>query len=278
MKIIYKNDFGTIAMFGEDNNGFSICDIDGLNLHGKERSLVHFHNKDGYDEADSFWGQRVITISGDIKSDNTKLLKDAIRIFSRPGTLTVDTVSGLYSINVNDTTFKTQRKNNMYKTYCVQFSCDFPHFSDNSDILSGAYSRKNLITSETFLPAVFSSRTAGGIIENTGDIPIEPTITIKCLADSPEDGFISIENKTTGKKIIIDYKVALNEIITIDIPKRIITSSVKGDITSHLNPESYLCDISLICGENYIDVTPSAGNRNCEVYIVYRNLYTGVIV
>ena len=278
MKIIYKNDFGTVAMFGEDNNGFSICDIDGLTLLGKERNLIHFHNKDGYDESGAFWGQRIITISGDIKSDNKDLLKKAIRVFSMPGTLTVDTDFCLYTIKVNDTTFKTQQKNSMYKTYCVQFSCDFPHFSDSSDILSGVYSRKKLITSETFLPAVFSSRTSGGIIKNTGDIPIEPKITIKSLADAPEDGVITIENKTTDKKIIINYKISFNEIITIDIPKRLITSSVKGDITSYLDHESYLCDINLICGENFIDVTPSAGNRNCEVYIVYRNLYTGVIV
>ena len=104
----------------------------------------------------------------------------------------------------------------------------------------------------------------------------------KLIADAmrkvTKDGVITIENKTTGKKIIINYKVSVDEIITIDIPKRLITSSVNGDITSYLSNESYLCDINLICGENFIDVTPSAGNRNCEVYIVYRNLYTGVIV
>lgn len=278
MKIVYKNNFGTVVMLGEGNNGFSICETDGLNILGKERNLIHFHNKDGYEESDSFWGQRIISISGDIKSTDYAILKNAVKVFSLPGILTLFTDYGSYEITVNDTVFKTTQKNSMYKTYCAQFTCDFPHFSDCTDIFSGVYSRTDNITPETFLPAVFSSRTCGGIVKNSGNVAIEPQIIIKSLAEAPEDGFITIENKTTGKKIIINYKLSADEIITADIPNRTVTSNINGDITSYLSPESYLCDITLICGENNIDVLASDGNRNCEIYVVYRNLYTGVMI
>lgn len=278
MKMIYENNFGTVAMFGEGNDGFCICETDGTELFGKERSLIHFNNKDGYNESSSFFGQRVITVSGDIKTKNFDIIKNAVRVFSLPGNLTIKTENENREIYVNDTVFRTVQKNSMYKTFCVQMTCDNPHFTDCSDTFKGVYSRKNLITSDTYLPAVFSSRSAGGIAENNGDVICEPKITVKCLADAPEDGIITIINKTTDSKIIINYKVSQDEIITVDIPQRIILSSINGDITSHLDSESYLCDMNLICGENEIDVLASDGNRNCEIYIVYRNLYTGVVI
>lgn len=278
MKMIYENDFGKIVLSGEGNEGFCICDTEGFELSGKERSMVHFYNNDGYKENYSFFPQRIITVSGDIKSESLNELKKALRVFSRPGTLTIETVSESREIYVNDTVFKTTRKNAMFKSFCLQMTCDNPHFTDCSEIFSGVYSRKNLITSETTLPAVFTSRSVGGVVENSGDVLCEPKITVECLADAPEDGYITIKNKTTLKQIIINYKVSKGEIITIDIPNRVITSSVSGDITSYLSPESYLCDIFLAEGTNEIDVLASEGNRNCEVYIVYKNLYTGVVI
>ena len=83
MKLTYNNKFGTVAMSGDGNCCFSILDIDGIHLSGKDRTLIHFHNKDGYDETLSFYGQRVITISGDIKSENHNELKNAINKYIR---------------------------------------------------------------------------------------------------------------------------------------------------------------------------------------------------
>lgn len=278
MKMTYKNDFGTVDMFGEGGEGFCICDIDGLELLGKERSLVRFYNTDGYQESSSFFGQRVITVSGDIKTNDYENIENAIRILSKPGTLRIDTKRCSREITVNDVTFKTERRNGMYKTFCVQMTCDNPHFTDCNDITKGVYYRNNLITDETVLPAMFTERSFGGIIENTGDVECEPKIIVECLENSSEDGSLIIENKTAGTKIVINYKVKKDEVITVDIPNRVITSNVEGDITNCLDPESYLCDIYLLCGGNEFDVTATAGNRNCDVYLVYRNKYTGMVV
>ena len=277
MKITYNNNFGTVAMSGDGSCHFSICDIDGIHLPGKDRTLIHFHNKDGYDESHSFYGQRVITISGDIKSDNYNELKNAINVFSSPGTLTISTDYFSYQIWVNDITFKTQKKNNVYTAYCVQMTCDLPHFYDCSDIYSGIYSRTGLLTKDTYLPSVFTRRTIGGVIENNGNVVCEPKIIINCLSTTPEEP-ITILNKTTNKQITINYSATAGETITIDIPKRIITSSINGDITSHLAPENYLCDMYLTYGKNAMDVVTASDNKNMELFIIYRNLYTGVII
>lgn len=278
MNMIYENDFGKVKMSGDGNDGFSVIDIDGTELLGKERTLVHFNNKDGYDENTAFFGQRVITVSGDITAENSSLIKNAIRVFSKSGTLKIETREKVYEIFVNDCTFKTIWKNSRFKAFCVQMTCDFPHFTDSKDTTSGIYKRKNLITSTTHLPAIFTERVTGGTVNNRGDVLTEPTITIKCLISLAEEGSITLENTTTGKKIIIDHKVSEGEIITIDIPNRMILSNIAGDITNLLSPESYLCDMFLECGENYIDVYLPDGNRNCEAYLTHRNLYAGVLI
>ena len=277
MKITYNNKFGTVTMSGDGSSHFSICDIDGIHLPGKDRTLIHFHNKDGYDESHSFYGQRVITISGDIKSNNYNELKNALNVFSSSGTLTISTDYSSYQIWVNDITFKTQKKNNVYTAYCAQMTCDIPHFYDCSDTLSGIYSRTALLTKDTYLPAIFTKRTIGGIVENNGNVICEPKIIINCLSTSPKEP-ITILNKSTNKQIIINYSFTAGETIVIDIPKRIITSSINGDITSCLDSESYLCDIFLTHGENSMDVVTASDNKNMELSVIYRNLYTGVIM
>ncbi len=278
MKMIYKNKFGEIVISGEGTDGFSVLETDGLEVLGKDRSLVRFYNSQGYAESGCCFGQRVITISGDIKAQNYQELERAMRVFSLPGTLKIETDRCKREIYVNDAVFKTARENGMYKSFCLQMSCDMPHFTECEDIYSGVYRRENLITANTTFPAMFSKRMQGGIVENLGEVSCEPKLTVECLVDAPESGAFMIENKTTGGKIIINHKVQKGEIITVDIPKRTITSSILGDITNLLDPDSYLCDIYLECGENDIDVVAAEGNRNSEIYVIYRNRYAGVLV
>lgn len=278
MKMTFENKFGTVDMFGEGNEGLCVCDVEGTELQGRERSLIKFCTKDGYEESSAAFGQRVITVSGDIRAENEEKIANAMRVFSSPGVLTIACGKTKRQITVNDTVFKTTRKNGMYKGFCAQMTCDMPHFTDCTDIFKGVYSRVNLITNETVLPAMFTKRSAGGNVENSGDVKAEPLIRIECLADAPEDGSITIANKTTGKKIILNHPMVKGEIVTVDIPERTITSSVSGDIFPSLDPDSYLYDIYLECGQNYIDVTAAEGDRNCEIYVIYRNLYTGMVI
>ena len=278
MKMIYKSKFGEFEMSGSGGIGFSICEVDGTELLGRERSLVKFYNTDGYSENGAFFGQRVITVSGDIKKSGMEEIDYAMRVLSSPGTLIIENGKTAREIMVNDAVFKTAGKNGIYKTFCVQMSCDMPHFTDCSDTFAGIYSRENLITSNTVLPAIFTKRSVGGIVKNDGDVICEPKIIIECLEDATEDGKISIINKTTEKSIIINYTVKEGEIITVDIPERVILSSIRGDITAYLDYESSLSDMYLECGENDFEVIPADGNRNCEVYVVYRNKYVGMVV
>ena len=278
MKMIYTSDMGSVVMSGDGKEKFAVCEADGLELMNRERNLVRFYNTHGYKESNAFYGQRVITVSGDIKTTDKDEMRRAINVFSVQGTLKIETDSQKREIAVDDVCFKLAEDNGMYKKFCVQMTCDSPFFTECEDISAGAYVRENLITSETTLPAMFSKRTSGGNIINAGDIKCEPKIIIECIDDTDEEGNIIVENSTIGCKIQINYTAKKGEIITVDIKERTITSSTKGDITYALAPTSYLCDMYLKKGKNYVDAVADYGNRNCNVYVVFRNNYTGMVI
>ncbi len=279
MKLKYKSDFGTIEMLGTENDGFSIYQIEGLELLGRERSLVNFYNSDGYYEASARFGQRVISVSGDIKAKNKSKLEKAVSVLSCPGVLIIEGEDTAREITVNDAVFKLGEKNGAYKKFVAQFTCDISHFTDCDDRIAGVYLREDLITSETALPAVFTERSSVGRVENGGDVKVEPVIVIKCIrAVDGEDGSIIIENHTNGSRLEIEHTLAEGETVTLDIPNRKIESDIAGNLLNSLALGSYLSETYLSCGENEIEVNAMGGNRNIEVYLKYRNLYAGVII
>lgn len=278
MKLVYENDVGKVELYGGKSNGFSISETEGLELLGRERSLVSFYNSDGYRESQAKFGQRVITVSGDIAAKSREEQNKAIKVFSHPGTLTVHAKDTARMIDVNDTVFKFGVGNGTYRKFVVQFTCDNPHFTDCADTVTGVYARKDLLMSETVLPSVFTERTSHGTANNDGDLAIEPIIVIKCLtATDDADRNIIIENTANGAKLVINHAMKSGEIVTVDIPEREITSSTDGNILKSLAAGSYLSNMRVERGENNIRVTVGAGNRNAEVYLKYRNHYTGVI-
>lgn len=278
MKMTYKNSFGTVDIFGEGSDGFGILDLDGVGVPGRERGLIKFAGVDGYEEGIASFGQRVITVSGDIPCREEEKVQNAVKVFSAPGTLIIEAHGIKRQISVNDAVFTLTCKNKMYKGFCVQMTCDKPHFTDCTDISREVYSKEKLITSETVLPAMFTRRSFGGNVANDGAVRVEPIVMIKSTADADENGTIRIENNTTGKYIVLNHSLSEGEIITVNIPERTVISSISGDILNTLDTDSFLYDIYLECGDNEIDVLVSDENRSCEIYITYRNLYTGMVI
>lgn len=278
MKMTYTSNAGSVVMSGDGKEKFALCEIDGMDLMNKERNLVRFYNTHGYKASNAFYGQRVITVSGDVKNTDEDEIRRAIDVFSETGTLKIERDSEKREIVVDDICFKLVQNNGMYKKFCLQLTCDSPFFTECKDIFAGAYARENLITQETVLPAMFSKRTGGGNVVNTGNVRSEPKFIIECIDDTDEEGNIVVENQTIGCKIQINYTAKKGEIITVDIKERTITSSIAGDITYALDPKSFLCDMYLEKGNNYINAVADYGNRNCNVYLVFRNNYTGMVI
>lgn len=278
MKMIYESGFGRIELCGAGEAGFCILDVDGMGVLGRERSLIKFAGRDGCSESSASFAQRVITVSGDISRSEPGAAREAMRVFSLPGTLTVVTDGAERCILVNDAVFNMSEKNGRFKGFCVQMTCDNPHFTDCRDIEREVYSREKLITSETVLPAMFTKRSFGGNVRNDGEVRSEPIITIKGTADAAENGTIKIENKTAKKSIVLNHSLSKGEVIVLNIPDRTVLSSTAGDILNTLDADSYLYDIYLDCGDNDIDVITSEENRSCEIYVTYRNLYTGMVI
>lgn len=88
---------------------------------------------------------------------------------------------------------------------------------------------------DTFtLPCVFTSIVNKVQINNNGDEATFPIFTIAC--ENPTEGSrILIVNNTIGKKILLNYQTAENEVITINSFSQTAVSNLKGNITRYLS-------------------------------------------
>ena len=83
-----------------------------------------------------------------------------------------------------------------------------------------------------------------------------------------------LKNETTGKQILLEYIPAADEIITINIPDRKITSSLNGDITRNKPLEYSLSEFVFVKGANMINFTNYDSGQPLTAKAIYSNLYT----
>ena len=275
MELIFSNSMGTLNLYGSGGHYFTICEIEGLEPCEKNRSLKTYVGEDGSFEDSSQYASRIITISGDIKCDNNlmNLFKNASRVLSKKGILTVKRDDILRQITVNSASITIGKRYNAYYTFVIQLTCDYPHFRDTNTTVIPIFSLNKLLTNTSVLPTILSQRTSSGTLNNLGDIKIYPVITISKNADISGTNNISIENKTTNKKIILKKDLSKDEIITINTKNRTITSNVDGNIISTLDFYSSLSEFWLDCGINEIFVTIDGAYSDITVIIEYYNEY-----
>ncbi len=82
---------------------------------------------------------------------------------------------------------------------------------------------------------------------------------------------ITVENHTTGKKIVLNHDFQPGEVITIDIPKRSVTSSISGNILNSISNDTVLGDFYFEVGNNRI----SAKSLNASEYMFSENATYG---
>lgn len=275
MELIYSNELGTVNIFGKGSDGFSMCEITGLDLLEKTRSIITYIGEDGCEEENSHYHQRVITISGDMKcvGDFQKRLSKAMKIFSRKGTLTVKNGEKERKITVNSSAMTMGESYGNYKTFVIQFTCDYPHFTDTNSITAYIFKKENMLGSTSVFPAVLSYRNSEGTLKNDGDLKIYPSITITKHGDFSSANSITVTNITTKKSITLEKELMVGEEVTIDVKNRTITSNLEGNIIGTLNIYSSLADMWCECGENIISVALEGEQKGIEVVVVYDNVY-----
>ncbi len=279
MTFTFTNEMGSFKLFGSGTNGFSVCSVAGIEPVELSRSVKSYIGEDGCFEDSSQYMQRIITLSCDLKINNNSKneIRNAMRILSKKCTLLIETTDSKRKITVNSATFTFGQKYSNYQTFVLQLTCDYPHFSDEDESQCTLFKKDKLLTSQSVLPQILSRRTSSGIVYNEGDLKIYPVITITKNDDIIRDSQIIIENSTTKNSIILNKSMTKDEIVTVDIKNRTITSSIDGNILSTLDLYSSLSNFWCDCGENIIDVLVGGGQNGIEIQIGYFNEYLEAI-
>lgn len=275
MRICFTNDTGSV-IFG-DSGQFRIIEIDGLDFISKNRNVTAYFGIDGQHCLSETADVRIITIKGDTKNDLLSLRR-FVRVLSENGILKIGFSSPQKAINAVCTDLVLSDKGKAYKTFTVQFTADYPYFEDSIYSEKLLFMRNKLICSPFAFPLILSNRESQSSVVNVGDIKSEPIIEIRALTDGGgTNSAIVLENLTSGKQLTLRHKLTADEILTVDIPSRTITSSISGSVLSSLDDNSFLSDMMLERGENELRVTNGSGGE-ITVKCRFKNKYCQCLV
>ena len=252
-----------------------ICAIEGLEPPAKARQLQSYISEDGCVEGAAQYNQRIITISGD--ANNLEAVKNAARILSKKGVLTIYGEFCTRKITVNDATVTIGKRYPDYCTFVIQMTCDYPHFTDIRETETAVFKILKYLTKDAVFPLVLSERTSSGVVYNKGDIKIYPLIAVEKTTDEYGENTITITNKTTGKRLVFNKSMEMGERVEIDVKNRKVTSNIDGNIIHALDRFSSLSDMWLDMGENDISVDIGGEERGLSVTIISSNEYTEAI-
>ncbi len=270
----YVSQGGTVKMGGALSN-IRITALSGFELPPKQYETIEFATENGVTTTGSKDMARTLTISGNIyggQRDISKILK----ALYYEGTLycefgTVRRKIDCKVINMSDVERLGQSGIN---SFTVQLQADYPYFNDYTDTTTVISSSQDLINGTFTLPCVWTEYIQSGIVNNTGDKLIFPVITLTAVSSAESTtGTVSVTNETTGAAITLDYVIAENEVITIDLSTRRIKSSINGNITNVITDDTVLSEFYLDYGKNNIAFSSSAENQVLLAEITFNRLY-----
>lgn len=277
MRLKFENELGAFEMSGGGNDSVRITGIKGLGVPAYERRTYASYDFDGAVESMRKLPVRVITVGGDISGGMSEAVR-ITKILSKPCKMTVICDEFERVINVTACDSQLDKKNKKYVKFALSLTCDDPYFYDSIPNEVGLYIRKKLISSDTTLPAMFSERTTSASIKIHSDRVVEPVITILGRKNPDEtEGKIVIENKVTGAVFTLLYVPENEEIITIDVEKRTITSDVNGNLISYISDDSFLSDLVIDDRGAEFVTTGYGATGHISAYILYRNKFIEAI-
>ncbi len=278
MKLVYENGLGRAEMYGGGDNNIRISAVEGLCVPPYERRSYTSFDFDGAVESGRHMTRRTIAVGGDMKA-NAREAADVIKIFSEPGKLKILTNDFEREINVAACEAEYANKYNGYVKFALSLICDDPYFYDAEETRLGLYVREKLIDSTSVFPLMFSRRTTSASIAVQSDREVEPTIIILGgQRNGDGEGRIVIENILTGALFTLNYVPEEDEMITLDIKERTITSNLNGNLISYITDDSFMSD--LVIGKNGAQfVTTGHGATGyITAYIIYKNKFLEAMV
>jgi len=253
MRLYFENDMGRIEM--GDNSFIRITDISGLALANKIRNTASYAGTIGNVLLSETVSARTITVSGDIKitGEYNMLMEDVLRILNEEGTLYIQN-GKKRCIKCVLSALEFSKLKSVYREFVMQFTADYPYFTDNTYKESALFSRVKNIIQPFKLPIIMTKRISEAVIYNGGDIISYPIIELEFLSNCESGAVISVFNDTTKKSVKLIYSCMSGERIAMDIENRSIKSSINGDITGLISNDTYLSDFYLLKGKNKLRI------------------------
>ena len=278
MKLVYENERGKVVMKGGGSDTFNITQIKGISLPENDASTIRYPDVAGQTVIKTSLMERMITISADVRDKNRKHIADALSIFSSPGAIYITSFGKTKKIYGRCVSFEANKAKGAYIPFTVQFCADNPYFLDIYETKTDICLRNSLLKSPFVLGCRFSERTLKNNVINHGDISVEPVFEISSLDGISCPSGIVIRNLTNGNTITLNTDILPDEVITVDIKNRKITSSKRGNLISCVAQENSLSRFLLDIGVSSVEILAIGATGELTAKCIHNNSYISAVV
>ena len=290
MIIVLKNESGSFEIGGGSHLIARLQEIQGLGAPAKEQKTLIFEGQPGQMLKQSRDLERTITMSFDFFGDE-RTVYNLYKIIYQPVTLYFYLSNGERRQITGYCTQSTDITKIIYhewQSVVLQFICLDPYFYDFYETKQAISQNEDLWPNINEdgeylikIPSIATKRSNEAVIYNKGDINVYAKISLKrhntkvILLEETEEKKIVLNNLTTEKSITLNYDISADELITIDLPNRMITSNINGDITNCISDDTVLGDFYLQAGNNDINIDVDG-----DIFAVatFSNKYISVVI
>ncbi len=285
MIIRMKNENGTFEIGGGKHVSARLQQITGLGLVSKAIQSLTYSQMPGRVITSERASERTITLKFDYYADPETVIR-FFKILQKP--MKLELLRNGYYREIDCRVIAGAENNNIvyhhWEEMTLQLECSDPYFR-------GAVRRESIVSATDMLPNVFENsdwyiqlpavatvRHQDALIMNDGDTIVYPTITVENLADTTGAKTDTITITINDRVLKIYHHAAVDETVTFNLERRMITSSVDGDITNQISDDTVLSDMYYDEGSNVVTVTSSLTGDNLYAVSRYSPLYGMAVI
>lgn len=267
-KMYFENGRGRVEMFLGGAGPVRVTALSGFGNPDRNYNAVTFAGRDGQKTLSSVAQARTLIISGDIKFHNRETVEYIMKVLDGEGTLYLDFDGKKRKIYCSQVSFADGERKGGFMKFVLTLKADNVYFNDTEPTETAVFKRSEMLDGDIVFPCIFTKNISEATVMNYGEADVEPIIKIYNFHDEGKDSAdgIVVENLTTGQKIHIVTGMDENEVITVDIANRRVTSSVRGNIIHMISDDTYLNRFWLVPGKNVLRA--EHGNVGEEISVV----------
>lgn len=265
-----------------DGNHFIIKGVTGLGIADIRSSSFLFSGQSGGMVTDQFLGFRIISITGEIGSNDMTLAQQKLDRKAMIDALPIGTTIPVeittfdgetYKIDANVTDAKIEYKRRGYGSdFLIQLTAGDPLFysTDGGDEQTAHITRvtQGGYVTPYDLPVNWASGSSPTVVTNAGEAMYLPRIEIHDQAANPV-----ITNQTTGERFKLNINLVSGDDVIIDMRKRTVTLN-GSNIIGNKSTDSLWWGLQT--GPNSITLDSDSGSDDVTADIYWRNGVKGI--